>query len=45
VAKQDVFIWDSNFGALRGYVSQFNAGTWPSSSPLETPEPETSSCE
>jgi anionic cell wall polymer biosynthesis LytR-Cps2A-Psr (LCP) family protein len=45
VAKQDVFVWDSNFGTLRGYVSQFNAGTWPTSSPGGTPDPETSNCE
>jgi LCP family protein required for cell wall assembly len=46
VAKQDVFIWDSNFGVLRGYVSQFNAGTWPATSEFGgTPEPGTSSCE
>jgi LCP family protein required for cell wall assembly len=44
VAKQDVFVWDSNFGTLRGYVSQFNAGTWPTSSQGGTPESETSSC-
>jgi LCP family protein required for cell wall assembly len=45
VIKQDVFIWESNFGTLRGYVTKFNAGTWPVSSPFETPEPETSSCD
>jgi LCP family protein required for cell wall assembly len=45
VAKQDVFIWDADFRTLRGYVADFQAGTWPSSSPNETPEPETSSCE
>ena len=45
IAKQDVFIWDSDFDELRDYVSQFNAGTWPSSSPFGTPEPGTSSCE
>ena len=45
IAKQDVFIWDSDFDVLREYVSQFNAGTWPASSPFGTPEPGTSSCE
>src|SRR6266545_507793 len=45
VLKQDVFIWKANFGTLRGYVSDFQAGTWPSSSPSGTPEPETSSCQ
>jgi LCP family protein required for cell wall assembly len=44
VLKQDVFIWDANFGTLRGYVSEFQAGTWPSSSLSGTPEPGTSSC-
>ena len=45
VLKQDVFIWEADFSTLRGYVSEFQAGTWPSSSPSGTPEPETSSCE
>ena len=45
VLKQDVFIWEADFDRLRGYVSEFQAGTWPSSSPSGTPEPETSSCE
>jgi LCP family protein required for cell wall assembly len=45
VLEQDVFIWKADFGMLRGYVSQFQAGTWPSSSLSGTPKPETSSCE
>src|SRR5689334_15749602 len=45
VLDQDVFIWEADFDSLRSYVSQFQSGTWPSSSPLETPEPETSRCE
>lgn len=46
IAKQDVFIWESDFDALREYVSRFAAGTWPAiSSPFGTPEPGTSSCE
>ena len=45
VLKQDVFIWKSNFGTLRGYVTKFNEGTWPASSIYGTPEPGTSSCE
>ena len=45
VLDQDVFIWDADFDMLRGYVSQFEAGTWPASSPFGTPEPETSRCE
>jgi LCP family protein required for cell wall assembly len=45
VLRQDVFIWEANFATLRGYVSEFQAGTWPSSSPSGTPEPETSTCE
>jgi LCP family protein required for cell wall assembly len=45
VLKQDVFIWESNFDVLRSYVSKFQAGTWPPSSPFETSEPETSTCE
>jgi len=45
VLKQDVFIWEASFDRLRGYVSEFQTGTWPSSSPFATPEPETSRCE
>jgi LCP family protein required for cell wall assembly len=46
VLKQNVFIWNSNFGTLRGYVSKFNAGTWPDPSSIGgTPEPGISSCE
>jgi LCP family protein required for cell wall assembly len=45
VLKQDVLVWDADFRIMRSYVSQFQAGTWPSESPLETPEPGTSSCE
>jgi LCP family protein required for cell wall assembly len=46
IAKQDVFIWNSDFDALRDYVSRFEAGIWPgTSSPSGTPEPGTSRCE
>jgi anionic cell wall polymer biosynthesis LytR-Cps2A-Psr (LCP) family protein len=45
VLKQDVLVWDADFRIMRNYVSQFQAGTWPSLSPLQTPEPGTSSCE
>ena len=45
VLKQDVFIWEADFDKLRRYVSEFQGGTWPSSSPSGTPEPGTSSCE
>jgi len=45
VLEQDVFIWEANFDRLRSYVSEFQAGTWPASSPAGTPGPETSSCE
>jgi len=45
VLKQDVSIWEADFDTLRGYVSEFQAGTWPSTEPSGTPEPETSSCE
>jgi hypothetical protein len=46
VIKQDVFIWEANFGTLRGYVERFEAGTWPvSTAEGGTPEPGTSSCE
>ncbi|HEX9385880.1 MAG TPA: LCP family protein [Anaerolineales bacterium] len=45
VLEQDVFIWEANFDTLRSYVSEFQEGTWPSSSPSGPPEPETSRCE
>jgi len=45
VLEQDVFIWEADFDKMRRYVSEFQAGTWPSSSPFGTPEPETSRCE
>jgi LCP family protein required for cell wall assembly len=45
VLKLDLFIWDADFDILRDYVSQFNAGTWPTISPFGTLEPGTSSCE
>ena len=45
VLDQDVFIWQADFDRLRGYVSEFQAGTWPASTPFGTPEPETSRCE
>jgi LCP family protein required for cell wall assembly len=45
VLKQDVFIWESDFDTLRDYVAEFQAGTWPASSPFGTPEPETSTCQ
>ena len=45
VLRQDVFVWDADFNGLRSYVSDFQAGTWPSSSPVGDPESETSSCE
>ena len=45
IAKQDVFIWESDFDEIREYVARFEAGTWPASSPFGTPEPGTSGCE
>ena len=46
IAKQDVFIWESDFDVLSEYASRFIAGTWPTAfSPFSTPEPGISSCE
>jgi LCP family protein required for cell wall assembly len=45
VLEQDVFIWKTDSRILRSYVTEFQAGTWPSDSTAGTPEPETSSCE
>jgi LCP family protein required for cell wall assembly len=44
VLEQDVFIWEADFDRLRGYVSEFQLGAWPSSLPVGTPESEASSC-
>ena len=45
VLEQDAFIWDADFDILRSYVSGFQSGTWPFSSPAEAPQSETSSCQ
>ena len=45
VLKQNVFIWDANFDVLRRFVSEFEAGTWPSPSEAGATGPETSRCE
>jgi len=45
VLEQDAFIWEANFDTLRRYVSDFQSGTWPVSSPSEAPQWETSSCQ
>jgi LCP family protein required for cell wall assembly len=45
IAKQDVFIWESDFDELSAYVLRFQAGTWPDNSHSDTPEPGTSGCE
>ena len=45
VLNQDVFIWKADFRTLRSYVAQFEAGTWPATSPSGTDESQTSSCE
>ena len=42
--QQDVFIWEANFDTLRGYVSDFQSGTWPASSPSGSSDAESSSC-
>jgi len=45
VLEQDIFIWEASFDILRRYVSEFQSGTWPSSSPSEASGPEANSCE
>jgi LCP family protein required for cell wall assembly len=45
VLKQDVFTWKVRFDFLRSYISKFQSGTWPSSSPQTTPQREASSCQ
>lgn len=45
VLDQNVLIWEVDFDKIRRYVSDFQAGTWPPSSPSGIPEPEISNCE
>ena len=45
VLDQNVFIWEADFNRLRGFVTDFEAGSWPSSVPSGESEPETSRCE
>lgn len=45
VIDQDVFIWDVNFDVLRSYISEFQAGSWPTSLTPGAPESEASGCE
>jgi LCP family protein required for cell wall assembly len=45
VLKQDVFIWETDFDRLRGYVSQFQSGSWPAAVPAGPSAPEASRCE
>jgi anionic cell wall polymer biosynthesis LytR-Cps2A-Psr (LCP) family protein len=46
IAKQDVFVWESDFDKLGEYVVRFETGTWPDqSSPSGTPEAGISGCE
>lgn len=45
VLEQNVLIWEADFARMRSYVSDFQAGTWPSSSSSGIPEPELSGCE
>jgi LCP family protein required for cell wall assembly len=35
VFKKSVFIWDADFNILRGYVTQFQAGAWPTPGAVE----------
>jgi anionic cell wall polymer biosynthesis LytR-Cps2A-Psr (LCP) family protein len=45
VLKQDVFIWKADFNRLRGYIADFQKGSWPESAPSGGPDPEASGCE
>ncbi|HSL43886.1 MAG TPA: LCP family protein [Anaerolineales bacterium] len=47
VLEQDVFVWRADTRTMRIYISEFQDGTWPSTSPSPagTPEPEASGCE
>jgi LCP family protein required for cell wall assembly len=45
VLKQDVFIWNADFNLLRSYVSEFQAGTWPSTPLAGSVQTEAGGCE
>ena len=45
VLEQNVSVYKADFRAMRSYVAEFHAGTWPSTSTGGAPGPETSSCE
>ena len=45
VLEQNVFIWQADFDKLGGYVSQFQAGTWPSSPLSGASEQDINHCE
>jgi LCP family protein required for cell wall assembly len=44
VFEKDVWIWEVNFQALRDYVAEFQAGTWPASGTQAMPAKEESYC-
>jgi LCP family protein required for cell wall assembly len=45
VLKQDVFIWNTDFDLLGNYVSEFQAGTWPTPSLPGSDQTEAGGCE
>jgi anionic cell wall polymer biosynthesis LytR-Cps2A-Psr (LCP) family protein len=45
VLKQDVFIWNADFDLLRSYVSEFQAGAWPSAPLPGSVQTEAGGCE
>jgi anionic cell wall polymer biosynthesis LytR-Cps2A-Psr (LCP) family protein len=45
VLKQDVFIWEADFASLGNYITEFQAGTWPTSSLSGSDQPEAGGCE
>jgi LCP family protein required for cell wall assembly len=45
VLKQDVFVWDVDFVTLRGYVAEYQEGSWPMFSEAGTAVEGATSCE
>jgi LCP family protein required for cell wall assembly len=44
VFEKNVFIWDADFQVLRGYVSQFQSGSWPEQRATSAPDNGPTSC-
>ncbi len=45
VLKQNVFVWEVDFATLRGYVEEFQEGSWPDLTEAGSPGVEANRCE